>query len=335
MEGTTSNSSQAGKPVYLNGIGVSVEPDPNHQSNNGYANYQFPTQAKMTQHNYLSPVPSPTHRRKGSQGSNESGISELDGDDDSEYSDDDMLSDDPSGSNNNSGVSINTYHNPTHVYPNAMNYQAVNSNPALMSGIGPNSIANFTPFISSPYPLFSQTPAANFAPQGFYPFSSGFPGAVSNRVGNSPNLPSAGTNIPPLNNQNYSSNPNGSVNQGRRKSDSALPTSTTSSSTSTRPTSPSRMKSANYNASLNSGNGSINNINGNYQGRLDLTDPVEEMEKKNRRLMKNRQAAKECRRKKKEYITELEQKIRLLEERNQQMFHDLEKYKAIYGPLVD
>lgn len=51
--------------------------------------------------------------------------------------------------------------------------------------------------------------------------------------------------------------------------------------------------------------------------------------KREQRLMKNREAARECRRKKKEYVKCLEARVNLLESQNQQLAAELQKVKAL------
>lgn len=54
-----------------------------------------------------------------------------------------------------------------------------------------------------------------------------------------------------------------------------------------------------------------------------------EVIKKESRLAKNRQAAKECRKKKKAYVSQLEAKVGALEKRNSDMLNELEALKAL------
>eukprot|EP01135_Chromosphaera_perkinsii_P007369 Nk52_evm17s805 gene=Nk52_evmTU17s805 len=58
-------------------------------------------------------------------------------------------------------------------------------------------------------------------------------------------------------------------------------------------------------------------------------------EKKERRLEKNREAAKECRRKKKEYVKCLEERVRTLEMRNLSLIAELKKLKSSIGIEYD
>jgi len=70
-----------------------------------------------------------------------------------------------------------------------------------------------------------------------------------------------------------------------------------------------------------------------FQGKMYLVDPVEENDKKVRRLIKNRQAAKESRRKKKEFMTDMEVRVVQLEEQNMMLMNVLARYKSLYGEL--
>jgi len=68
------------------------------------------------------------------------------------------------------------------------------------------------------------------------------------------------------------------------------------------------------------------------QGRLEWDDP-NSIDKKTKRLLKNRESAKECRRKKKEYIVELENRVQTLEKKNIELTKELEDLKKKF--LVD
>ncbi|CAL8096695.1 unnamed protein product [Calicophoron daubneyi] len=59
------------------------------------------------------------------------------------------------------------------------------------------------------------------------------------------------------------------------------------------------------------------------------TANIEPNRKREQRLMKNREAARECRRKKKEYVKCLEARVSLLESQNQQLIEELQKVKAL------
>ncbi|XP_076286611.1 cyclic-AMP response element binding protein B isoform X11 [Lasioglossum baleicum] len=57
--------------------------------------------------------------------------------------------------------------------------------------------------------------------------------------------------------------------------------------------------------------------------------------KRELRLLKNRQAARECRRKKKEYIKCLENRVAILENRNQTLIEELKSLKQLCEPKTD
>ncbi|XP_068260589.1 cAMP-responsive element modulator isoform X8 [Nyctibius grandis] len=57
--------------------------------------------------------------------------------------------------------------------------------------------------------------------------------------------------------------------------------------------------------------------------------------KRELRLMKNREAAKECRRRKKEYIKCLESRVAVLEVQNKKLIEELETLKHIYSSQTD
>ncbi|XP_073085035.1 cAMP-responsive element modulator isoform X16 [Manis javanica] len=57
--------------------------------------------------------------------------------------------------------------------------------------------------------------------------------------------------------------------------------------------------------------------------------------KRELRLMKNREAAKECRRRKKEYVKCLEGRVAVLEVQNKKLIEELETLKNIYSPKTD
>ena len=60
-------------------------------------------------------------------------------------------------------------------------------------------------------------------------------------------------------------------------------------------------------------------------------EPVEEASRKREvRLMKNREAARECRRKKKEYIKCLESRVAVLENQNKALIDELKTLKELY-----
>ncbi|XP_014915859.1 cyclic AMP-responsive element-binding protein 1-like [Poecilia latipinna] len=64
--------------------------------------------------------------------------------------------------------------------------------------------------------------------------------------------------------------------------------------------------------------------------------PLEDsLQKRELRLMKNREAARECRRKKKEYVSCLENRVAVLEQQNKTLIEELRALKDIYGHKVE
>ena len=60
-------------------------------------------------------------------------------------------------------------------------------------------------------------------------------------------------------------------------------------------------------------------------------DIIEEATRKREyRLLKNREASQECRKKKKEYITCLENRVAILENQNKALIEELESLKKLY-----
>ncbi|XP_027131722.1 cAMP-responsive element modulator-like isoform X2 [Larimichthys crocea] len=59
------------------------------------------------------------------------------------------------------------------------------------------------------------------------------------------------------------------------------------------------------------------------------------LQKRELRLMKNREAARECRRKKKEYVRCLENRVAVLENQNKTLIEELRALKDIYGHKVE
>ncbi|CAD5125878.1 unnamed protein product [Dimorphilus gyrociliatus] len=57
----------------------------------------------------------------------------------------------------------------------------------------------------------------------------------------------------------------------------------------------------------------------------------ESNKKRELRLLKNREAARECRRKKKEYVKCLENRVAVLENQNKALIEELKSLKEIYG----
>ncbi|KAM4719116.1 cAMP-responsive element modulator-like [Anableps anableps] len=71
---------------------------------------------------------------------------------------------------------------------------------------------------------------------------------------------------------------------------------------------------------------------GSYGSEKPLEDALQ---KRELRLMKNREAARECRRKKKEYVTCLENRVAVLEQQNKTLIEELRALKDIYGHKVE
>uniref|UniRef100_A0A3B4TIE3 BZIP domain-containing protein n=1 Tax=Seriola dumerili TaxID=41447 RepID=A0A3B4TIE3_SERDU len=59
------------------------------------------------------------------------------------------------------------------------------------------------------------------------------------------------------------------------------------------------------------------------------------LQKRELRLMKNREAARECRRKKKEYVKCLENRVAVLENQNKTLIEELRTLKDIYRHKVE
>jgi hypothetical protein len=66
-----------------------------------------------------------------------------------------------------------------------------------------------------------------------------------------------------------------------------------------------------------------------HQGGL-MQEGGEVTKKRELRLLKNREAAKECRRKKKEYIKCLENRVAVLENQNKALIEELKSLKELY-----
>jgi len=90
----------------------------------------------------------------------------------------------------------------------------------------------------------------------------------------------------------------------------------------------SRTDNSNCSNSSNSSISSINNGNGNHIS--DVIAGEETVRKREMRLLKNRQAARECRRKKKEYIKCLENRVAVLENQNKTLIDELKSLKELY-----
>ncbi|VDP05664.1 unnamed protein product [Soboliphyme baturini] len=81
-------------------------------------------------------------------------------------------------------------------------------------------------------------------------------------------------------------------------------------------------------------------INSNSPSKLSSTTPnptvmEEAARKRELRLLKNREAAKECRRKKKEYVKCLENRVAVLETQNKQLIEELKTLKELYCRKAD
>jgi hypothetical protein len=82
-------------------------------------------------------------------------------------------------------------------------------------------------------------------------------------------------------------------------------------------------------------NASSLSSNSNTPGQAPLAGQVvadEQGKKREIRLMKNREAARECRRKKKEYVRCLENRVAVLESQNQALIGELRALKELYLP---
>lgn len=66
--------------------------------------------------------------------------------------------------------------------------------------------------------------------------------------------------------------------------------------------------------------------------RAIITGPIleDQTRKRELRLLKNREAARECRRKKKEYIKCLENRVAVLENQNKALIEELKSLKELY-----
>lgn len=67
---------------------------------------------------------------------------------------------------------------------------------------------------------------------------------------------------------------------------------------------------------------------GNHSDEWDPSEPT--LQKRELRLLKNREAARECRRKKKEYIKCLENRVAVLENQNKALIEELKSLKELY-----
>nr|CAG4643501.1 EOG090X0DMT [Ilyocryptus agilis] len=74
--------------------------------------------------------------------------------------------------------------------------------------------------------------------------------------------------------------------------------------------------------------GNLTYSSGNHSDEWDPAEPT--MQKRELRLLKNREAARECRRKKKEYIKCLENRVAVLENQNKALIEELKSLKELY-----
>ncbi|XP_051970536.1 cAMP-responsive element modulator-like isoform X3 [Xyrauchen texanus] len=73
----------------------------------------------------------------------------------------------------------------------------------------------------------------------------------------------------------------------------------------------------------------MSNSHGSLPSPQELTE--EASRKRELRLMKNREAARECRRKKKEYVKCLENRVAVLEKQNKTLIEELKALKDLYS----
>jgi len=99
-----------------------------------------------------------------------------------------------------------------------------------------------------------------------------------------------------------------------------------------------QMMNNNSNSSTNSSENSFDNHGGRVEQQSDNsfskrfvgTTGVEVVKKREIRLLKNREAARECRRKKKEYIKCLEKRVIVLDQQNKMLIEELKSLKELY-----
>uniref|UniRef100_A0AC34Q8W1 BZIP domain-containing protein n=1 Tax=Panagrolaimus sp. JU765 TaxID=591449 RepID=A0AC34Q8W1_9BILA len=82
-----------------------------------------------------------------------------------------------------------------------------------------------------------------------------------------------------------------------------------------------------YNSNTTSPMGSVSGLSGSRSG---MPENDESNRKRQVRLLKNREAAKECRRKKKEYVKCLENRVAVLENQNKALIEELKTLKELY-----
>jgi len=78
------------------------------------------------------------------------------------------------------------------------------------------------------------------------------------------------------------------------------------------------------------GNGSFDGVSNNYDGNGTVMVAQQAAHKRQERLTKNKEAAKQCRLKKKEYIKCLETRVEVLENQNKALIHELKTLKDMY-----
>jgi len=78
------------------------------------------------------------------------------------------------------------------------------------------------------------------------------------------------------------------------------------------------------------GNGSFESIGNNFDGNGTVMVAQQAAHKRQERLTKNKEAAKQCRLKKKEYIKCLETRVEVLENQNKALIHELKTLKDMY-----
>lgn len=91
------------------------------------------------------------------------------------------------------------------------------------------------------------------------------------------------------------------------------------------------VKSRNSSGELNfDGNGSFDGVSNNFDGNGTVMVAQQAAHKRQERLTKNKEAAKQCRLKKKEYIKCLETRVEVLENQNKALIHELKTLKDMY-----
>jgi len=93
---------------------------------------------------------------------------------------------------------------------------------------------------------------------------------------------------------------------------------------------PASATSVQFNTSGTNGNSSTVSYSSIQTNGTNLSQAEEQARKREIRLMKNREAAKECRNKKKEYIKCLENRVAVLENQNKALIEELKSLKELY-----